>query len=299
MLKLQRLSLQPILQPIAAHSWERSAVFNAAAVSHAGKIHLFYRATDLPCHERYGRYISRLGHAVSADGMRFEREAEPAFSGCGGQEERGVEDPRITYLEGKFYMTYTGFGGRFDGDYRICMASSTDLINWTRHGVVLDEPNKDAALFPERIGGRYVLLHRRYPDIWLCYSQDLRIWTDHKIIMRTRPDTWEAGRIGAAGPPIKTPQGWLLIYHAADTDNVYRLGAALLDLNDPSTVIHRQERPILEPELAWERDGWVPNVVFSNGHVIRGDRLLVYYGGADTCLGVAQMPWPPREQDFS
>lgn len=293
MIRLKRLSDQPILRPIPDHAWERSAVFNSAAVLHEGLIHLFYRATDLPCHESYGRYVSCLGHATSADGLNFTRDAGPALTGEGVQEGRGLEDPRIVHFDNRFYMTYTGFGGRFDGDYRICLASSPDLVNWTRHGVVLDEPNKDASLFPERIGGRYALLHRRYPDIWLCYSQDLHTWVDHKVIMRPRPGTWEAGRIGIAGPPIKTPQGWLLIYHAADADNVYRLGVALLALDDPSMVLYRQEQPILEPQLDWEKHGWVPNVVFSNGHVVKDDRLLVYYGGADTCLGVAQMEWPP------
>ncbi|MEW5867095.1 MAG: glycosidase [Bacillota bacterium] len=287
MTRLSRLSLNPILCPVPEHQWERSAVFNCAAVYYGGLYHLLYRATDLPCHASYGDYVSSLGYAVSTDGLNFSRLDKPVMVGEGPQEGRGIEDPRIVHLEGRFYMMYTGFGGRFDGDYRICLASSANLIDWTRHGVVLDEPNKDASLFPEKLGGRYTMLHRRYPDIWLAFSDDLVTWDDHTKLMSPIPGGWESERLGIAGPPIRTPEGWLLIYHAADARNVYRLGWALLDLRDPAKVLYRQPEPILEPELEWERCGWIPNVVFSTGHVVVNGRLLVYYGAADTCIGVA------------
>ena len=187
-------------------------------------------------------------------------------------------------------MTYTGYGGRFEGDYRISLASSRNLTDWKRHGVLLDETNKDAALFPEKIDGRYLMLHRRPPDIWLAYSDDLLHWHGHQRIMKPLPESnWECLKIGAAGPPFKTENGWILIYHGVSADRHYSLGIALLDLEDPSKVVVRQRQPILEPKMKWERNGHVPNVVFSCGQVIHGDELYVYYGGADTVIGVASV----------
>lgn len=288
MIKLERISDQPILTPREDYEWEKSAVFNAAAVYHNGLFHLLYRTSDNPPHEKYGTYISRIGYAVSIDGIHFYRWDKPIFEGEHVQEQRGVEDPRIVKIDDMFYMTYTGFGGRFEGDYRIMMAYSKDLIKWERMGVVLDEPNKDAALFPEKIGARYAMFHRRYPNIWIAFSDDLLHWTDHTEVLKIRENSWESSRVGIAGPPIKTEQGWVVIYHAADENNVYRLGIALLDLNDPTKVLYRQPEPILEPELPWEINGYIPNVVFSCGQAEVGDDIWLYYGGADTVIGVTR-----------
>ncbi|BDG60675.1 glycoside hydrolase family 130 protein [Caldinitratiruptor microaerophilus] len=290
MFKLERLSKQPVLKPIPEHPWESAAVFNCAAIYWEGRIHLIYRATDIGPHARYGRYVSSLGYAVSDDGLHFKRLDRPILPpGEVPQEQRGAEDPRLVRLNGSFFLVYTAYGGRFEGDWRISLASSRELTRWQRHGVVLDEPNKDASLFPEKVGGRYVMLHRRYPDIWVGFSEDLRHWTDHQSIMSPRPGMWDSARIGIAGPPIRVRQGWLLLYHGADHENVYRLGAALLDPRDPTRVLARQDEPILEPELEWEREGWVPNVVFSAGQAEVGDSIYVYYGGADTVIGVAKV----------
>lgn len=141
--------------------------------------------------------------------------------------------------------------------------------------------------FYPKNNGKYVLFHRRMPDIWIAYSDDLVNWYNHKIIMSPKSHTWESKKIGIAGPPIKREDGWLLIYHGVDNNNVYRLGVALLDLKDPSKVIARQKEPILEPELDWEINGLVPNVVFSCGAVEVNDMYYVYYGAADTHIGVA------------
>ena len=288
MISLQRLSDTPILSPIPHHPWEAAAVFNSAAILHDSRVHLIYRATNVSSNGRDGVYINNLGYAVSDDGVHFERREKPILVNDIDQELRGPEDPRIVSLDDIFYMTYTGFGGRFDGDYRISLASSHDLIHWERHGVLMDEPNKDAALFPERISGRYAMLHRRPPDIWIGFSDDLRQWNSHIRIMEPRPDsTWENEKIGAAGPPLRIDSGWLLIYHGVNREKHYSLGVALLDADDPTQVIHRQLEPILEPSTDWEVHGYVPNVVFSCGHVVMNDRLLVYYGGADTAIGVA------------
>ncbi len=287
-MKLERLSLSPILEPRSSNAWEAGAVFNAGVIAHKNRIHLIYRATDMSSNGKEGEYVNNLGYAFSSDGRHFDRLEHPILTNDVEQERRGPEDPRITRIGDVFYMLYTGFGGRFSGDYRICLASSQDLINWKLHGIVLDEPNKDAALFPEKINGQFVMLHRREPDIWLAYSDDLIKWDNHRSIMQPKvSSSWESAKIGAAGPPIKTRRGWFLIYHGVSDGGRYSLGAALLDLADPSKILHRQSEPILEPQLEWEIDGHVPNVVFSCGQVVLKDQLLVYYGGADTVIGAA------------
>jgi predicted GH43/DUF377 family glycosyl hydrolase len=291
MIKLKRLSSSPILEPISGHKWEAAAVFNTAAIKYDGKVHLVYRATDITSNGQQGRYINSLGYAVSSDGIHFKRHDEPIMVNDVPQEQRGPEDPRIVELDGRFYMMYTGYGGRFDGDYRICLASSQNLINWERHGVMLDEPNKDASLFPEKIGGRYAMIHRRSPDIWLAYSNDLQNWSDHQRLLSPIGDSrWESVKIGLAGPPLRIGKNWLMIYHGVGGDpRAYSLGLAFLDGTDPTRVINRQKEPILEPELDWEVNGFVPRVVFSCGQVEMDDQLYVYYGGADQVIGVAEV----------
>jgi predicted GH43/DUF377 family glycosyl hydrolase len=251
---------------------------------------LIYRATDIASDGSQGAYVSSLGYAESADGLSFNRLDQPILSNDVDQELRGPEDPRLVKIDDTFYITYTGYGGRFEGDYRISLASSKNLVDWKRHGVLMDEPNKDAALFPKKIDGRYLMLHRRHPDIWLAYSDDLLSWDDHICIMKALPDSnWESLKIGAAGPPLKIEKGWVLIYHGVSADRRYSLGIALLDSDDPSRLVTRQEEPILEPQLEWELKGHVPNVVFSCGQVILDDELYVYYGGADRVIGVASV----------
>lgn len=290
-LKLERLSDKPILEPKQHHEWEKAAVYNVGAIKDNGLVHMIYRATDKNSNGRVcSDYMNYFGYAVSKDGINFNRLEKPILGPIEGQEQRGVEDPRIVKIDDTYYMMYTGFGGRFDGDFRICMATSKNLIDWERHGVLLDEPNKDASLFPEKINGKYVLIHRRAPHIWIAYSDDLKNWTGHKILAEVKEENeWESLKIGLAGPPIKTEKGWVLIYHGVSKERHYSLGIMLLDLEDPSKVIYRQPVPILEPELDWEINGYVPNVVFSCGQAIVDDELYVYYGGADTVTGVAKV----------
>lgn len=289
-MKLERLSDQPILRPKKNRPWEAGAVFNCAAIYDKGLVHLIYRATDIASNGKKGKYINSLGYAVSKNGVDFNRLEEPILANDVPQELRGPEDPRVVKVNGTFYMMYTGYGGRFDGDYRICLATSENLISWTRQGVVLDEENKDASLFPQKIDGKWVMLHRRAPDIWLAFSDNLKNWTGHiKIMGPILDSSWENKKIGIAGPPIETKDGWLLIYHAVDADHRYRLGAALLDRDNPACVLARYPKPILEAELDWEVNGYIPNVVFSCGQAVIGDDIYVYYGGADTVIGVAGM----------
>lgn len=277
-MKLKRYQGNPILLPQTLHDWEALNVFNPAVVYYNGLFHMLYRA------QRFD-FISSIGYAVSKDGLDWLRLDQPVLEPSNELETKGVEDPRITRIGDTFYMTYTAYS---EHGIRVSLAASSNLITWERLGVILpDEDNKDAALFPEQIGERYVMLHRRSPHLWLAFSDNLQNWTDHQIIMRPRPGTWDSFKIGAAGPPIKTDQGWLLIYHGVDKNYVYRLGIALLNLNDPRVVIKRQEKPILEPEEEWELYGDVPNVVFSCGQVMTDDVLYVYYGGADKVIGLA------------
>jgi predicted GH43/DUF377 family glycosyl hydrolase len=291
MIKLKRVSQKPVLVPNSGSTWEAGAVYNCAAVYKDKLVHLVYRATDITSNGSMGKYINNLGYAVSSDGINFNRLRDPILVNDVAQEARGPEDPRIVEIDGTYHMMYTGFGGRFPGDYRISYATSSNLITWQRHGIVLDEANKDASLFPEKIGGKYMLLHRRPPDIWMAFSEDLKNWDEHRILMKAIPDSdWENEKIGIAGPPIKTESGWLLIYHGVSKSHTYSLGIAELDLENPSQVISRQSEPILEPELDWEINGHVPNVVFSCGQVIKDGELYVYYGAADTVIGVANIP---------
>ncbi len=290
MIRLKRVSEKPILEPEISHPWEASAVFNCAAIYDNGLVHMIYRATDLAPNGKEGKFVSRLGYAVSRDGINFNRLKNPLLTNDVPQEKRGLEDPRIVKIDGIFYMMYTGYRGELKGDYRICLASSTNLIDWKRHGVVLDESNKDGSLFPEKINGRYVMLHRREPDIWIAYSNDLITWYNHTKIMGPIPSSkWENLKIGISGPPIKTKDGWILLYHGVSNEHIYSQGIALLDLENPDRVLARQTHPILKPELSWEKTGHIPDVVFSCGQVELDDRIIVYYCGADTVIGAAEL----------
>lgn len=295
MLSLLRLSSEPILRPAPESAWEARAVFNTAAILKDGLVHLLYRGLNQSVHlddpqpSLVHKYVSAIGLAQSVDGLHFERRSEPVLVGTGAQEGWGVEDPRITEIDGRYHLLYTAFGGRSWDDFRIARAVSDDLVHWHKEGPVLPEPNKDAALFPERVDGRYLLVHRREPSMWLAASTDLHHWTDHLVLMAPRPDSWEELKIGLGPPPVRIDAGWLVIYHAVDRHHVYRLGLAILDAKDPSRVLYRHPEPILSPELTWEREGLVPNVVFSCGLVERSESYHVYYGGADTVIGVAAL----------
>ncbi|MFN2129812.1 MAG: glycosidase [Anaerolineae bacterium] len=279
-MQFERYPGNPILLPNPAHEWESLNVFNAAVVRHVGLYHMLYRAQ--------GRdYRSSIGYAVSVDGLDWARLDKPVLRPGATYETRGVEDPRIVSLNGTFYMTYTGYSVY---GTRASLARSTNLIDWERVGVVLpDEDNKDHALFPAKIGERYCMLHRREPDIWLAYSNDLCHWTDHQQVFGPRAG-WESLKVGISGPPIRMPEGWLLVYHGVDDALYYRQGVALLDLHDPTRVLSRPAECVLEPREPWEHLGDVPHVVFSCATLRVGDELWIYYGGADRAIGQASCP---------
>ena len=186
-----------------------------------------------------------------------------------------------------------------------CLLRSRDLRSFEYETMVTPPgiDDRDGVLFPEKVGGRYVLLHRPTSwvgrtygldraGIWLAFSDDLLNWDygtgPQYLLLSPREDVaWEAAKIGAGPPPVRTPAGWLMIYHGVDTRHVYRVGAALLDLADPRKVLARTDEFLMEPELPWEKVGVIPNVVFPTAAVLRGSELLVYYGAADRVVGLA------------
>jgi predicted GH43/DUF377 family glycosyl hydrolase len=290
---LQRHPANPVLLPDPASDWECYNVFNPAVVYHNGLFHMLYRAQGLD-------WVSRIGYAVSEDGVHWNRLRRPVLEPVDGTDSRGVEDPRVTEIDGVFYMCYTAYGREFHGRGRPThagggitpmIARSHNLITWETLGpIVRGEDNKDHVLFPRRINGRYVALHRRRPHVWLAYSDDLLTWSESDMfpIFGPRPDNrWDSRTVGANGAPIETEHGWLMLYHGYDDDHVYRFGACLLDLENPRQVIRRPRDPIFWPQELWELRGDVPNVVFSCANPVVGDTVYVYYGGGDHVIGLA------------
>jgi predicted GH43/DUF377 family glycosyl hydrolase len=292
-MKLQRHPLNPLLLPDPASDWECYNVFNPGVIYHTGLFHMVYRAQGLD-------WVSRIGYAVSPDGLHWNRLRQPVLVPDGPSESRGVEDPRLVEIDGVFYMTYTAYGRQFQGlgtpthlggGITPMIARSTNLITWERLGwLVQGEDDKDHVLFPRKVGGRYVALHRRWPNVCIAYSDNLRTWPADEMapIFGPRPGSgWDSLSVGGNGVPIETEVGWLLLYHAYDAGHVYRIGVILLDLQDPTRVLRRPQEPIFWPEELWELRGDVPQVVFSCANPLVGDTVYVYYGGADHVIGLA------------
>ncbi|MCD6310303.1 MAG: glycosidase [Candidatus Eremiobacteraeota bacterium] len=293
-LALKRYEGNPILEPVKEHRWESGFVFNCGVIRLNEKIHILYRAQE----NKTG--ISTIGYASTYDGFDIEeRLPKPVFTPCpdSGFECFGVEDPRLTPVDDTIFMCYTAFGkisGKKDipvPQIGITSIHIDDFLakkwNWKKRIYPFPRvSNKDAAILPEKVNGKYVLIHRISPHIWIGYSDDLENWFGNKIIMSPESD-WEYLRIGLGSQPIKTEKGWLVVYHGIDRDCVYRLGFVFLDLDDPEKIIYRSRNPIFEPVERFELFGNVPDVVFTCGAVIQDDRLFVYYGGADQVIGVA------------
>jgi len=283
---MPRFEGNPILEPVPTHPWESRYVFNPAMFELDDKIHYIYRAMG-------DDMVSRLGYASSADGCRIEeRLPYPVFEPLNPEEARGVEDPRVTVMGDTCVMTYTAFA--HVPQIGITTIKTGDLLShrWRWGERTYPFPgvtNKDAALFPRKINGRYVMFHRLDPDMWIAYSHDMRSWIDSRKVIGPRRGRWDGVKVGIAGPPIEVPEGWLQIYHGVDDKRVYRLGALLLDGDDPERILYRSEDPILEPCEAYECRGQVPNVVFSCGAVRRGDRLRLSYGASDTVIAVSDL----------
>lgn len=291
-MKLQRHVANPILLPDPTSDWETYNVFNPAVIYDNGLFKMWYRAQGLD-------WVSRVGYAVSVDGIHWNRMRQPVLSPHDGTDSRGVEDPRVVKIDGVYYMTYTAYGPKFSGDQPThvgggilpMVARSQNGITWERLGpIVRGEDNKDHVLFPRKIGGRYAALHRRWPDVWLAYSADLVTWPEEEMVslFGPRPDnSWDHKSVGGNGVPIETEAGWLTFYHGYDKEHIYHLGVCLLALDDPTRVLRRPQSSIFWPEEIWELRGDVPNVVFSNANIVVEDTVYVYYGGADHVIGLA------------
>jgi predicted GH43/DUF377 family glycosyl hydrolase len=235
-------------------------------------------------------YLTTLSHLrllCSDDGIKFyEPEGYPPLMGEGRLQTFGIEDCRVALLEGTYYLTFTAVSKNGVG---VGLRTTRDWKTFEAHGMILPPHNKDCAIFGEKINGLYYALHRPSSVdiggnyIWLAQSPDGIHWGNHRCIVRTRKDAWDSARVGAGAAPIKTDKGWLEIYHGANLQHQYCLGAFLMDLDDPSKVIARTSFPIMVPSAPYEVSGFFGNVVFTNGHIVHpdGDTLTVYYGASD------------------
>lgn len=299
-IRFERAAENPILEAVSERKWESMAVFNPAAVYENGKVHILYRAMGEDG-------MSSVGYATSTDGVKIdERLPYPIYTPREPFETKlkegnfGCEDPRVVRLDDRFYICYTAFDGGVNPP-RVAFSSidADDFLNrrWNWDSPILISPpnidDKDATIFPKKINDKYVFLHRIKDDIWIDFVDNLKFENEHyldgSILMHSRVDHWDHVKIGISGPPIETEKGWLLLYHGITDDKFYKVGAALLDLNNPDTVLSRLSYPIFEPEEKYEKEGIVSNVVFPCGNVVIGEDLFIYYGGADKVLGVAKM----------
>lgn len=310
--KLHKPAHNPLLTPDDTNSWEAFCTFNPAAVYAADKVHILYRAQG---HD----YVSKIGYATSSDGVTIDERLDfPIYSptqpfegatmplgnpgapfvsggGCGG-----CEDPRATIIDDRVYLTYVAYDGWNPPRIALSSIALTDFLNrdffWEKP-VLISRPgvvDKSAVIFPEKINGKYVIMHRVFPNILIDFVDDLNftgrqyLKGEYKIGPRSQ-EWWDSRKVGAGAPPLKTKEGWLLIYQAVDDKDAsqYKVGAMLLDLHDPTKVLYRSSAPILEPREAYENHGFKAGVVYPCGAVILNNTLFVYYGGADSYVCVA------------
>lgn len=292
LVKLERFEKNPILRAVKEYPWEAKAAFNPTAIYLNNQVHLLFRAMSQD-------NVSSIGYAVSDNGLNFkERLNEPiykpreAFEMKARPGNSGCEDARLTLLGDRLYLCYTAFDGV--NPPRVALSSITcqNFLQkkWQWQKAKLISPpgvsDKNAGLLPEKINHQYVFFHRLENCIWVDFVNDLDFgderWIRGEIILRPKVIGWDTEKVGIAAPPLKTQDGWLLIYHGISKDDKrYRLGAALLDLEDPKIVLSRLDYPLIEPEKNYEIDSGGRGIIFACGAVIIKDKLLVYYGGAD------------------
>ena len=323
---ISRAEENPILSPQSEHPWENEAVFNPAAVCADGRVHLLYRALGSDGVSRIGyassadgiHFDERLPYpvftpelgAISKFKNPFTSPARlaynPALYASGGGW-GGSEDPRAVLIDGRVYMSYSAFNGW--QSVRMMLASM-DEDNFLAHRfawstpVFLSPPNqihKNWVLFPEKIHGSYAILHSIYPKIEVAYRNSIETlgveesyiesWEGQRYAHERKGEGWDSKMRGAGPPPIKTPHGWLLFYHANDARESHRfkVGAMLLDLQDPTKILYRSAAPILAPDMPYEND-WKPGIVYSCGAVVKDGTLFLYYGGGDKTVNVAHAP---------
>ena len=308
--KLSRAEINPIIEPHPGHDWEAFNTFNPAAIYEGGRVHIVYRAQGYD-------YVSVLGYASSKDGFTInERLNEPMYvpsnrfdslspdepinySFMSGGGYAGCEDPRLTRIDDRIYMTYVAFDGATPPRVALTSILADDFLSkrWIWEKAVLISPpgvvNKNAVIFPEKINGKYVILHRVYPNILIDFVDSLDFdgarWITGQYKIEPRINMWDSKKIGAGAPPIKTKDGWLLIYQSVGYQDAgkYKIGAMLLDLKDPTRILHRSKFPILEPHADYENYGFKGGVVYPCGAVVIDGTLFVYYGAADSYVCVA------------
>ena len=310
---VEKFKKNPIIKPSPKNTWESKATFNPGAVEKDGKVHLVYRAIG-------DDDTSVLGYASSNDGLNIhERLSKPIYfqknnSGnpisyqipysSGGGWNGGCEDPRLTIIDDVVYLLYTAFDGW--GSLRIALTSIGlgDFLNkkWHWKKPVLISPpgeiHKNWVLFPEKINGQFAILHSISPKILINYFDNLDEFQDDEYVKTyygkvIRKKGWDNWMRGAAAPPIKTKYGWLLLYHAMTSKdpNKYKLGAMILDKKNPTKILYRSKKPILEPKECYENEGFKQGVVYCCGAVVKDKQLFIYYGGADkvTCVATADL----------
>lgn len=296
--KFLRAKENPIISSKKENNWEAKAVYNPAAIYLQGKIHILYRAQS-------DDNTSVLGYATSIDGTHIDfRSPKPAYVPRESFEQKrtpggnsGCEDPRLTQIGNTIYMLYTAFDGQHPPRVALTSILEKDFLkqewNWAKPVLISspDEDDKDACLFPEKIKGEYVIIHRAGDEIDLSFHSDLNFdgneWLEEYRWIAPRAGMWDSKKVGIAAPPIKTKEGWLVLYHGVSEDGIYRVGAVLADLYDLTKIINRTDEPIFEPETEYEKIGQIPNVVFPCGAVVIGEKIFMYYGGADQVVGVA------------
>lgn len=239
--------------------------------------------------------LSHLRFATSRDGIKFDVRPDPILYPTEHYEIYGIEDARMTRIEGRWIINYTAVG---PDSFCTAVATTTDFQSVEKQGIVFAPENKDVCLFPEKIGGLYHTLHRPLNStfggkhgIWYAQSPDLVHWGKHRPLLRPRDNGFENQRVGGGAPCLRTPRGWLQIYHGANSKHQYHLFAAIFDLQEPWKLIARSERPIFSPEAEYERRGFFDDIVFSSGLVLRDEEVFLYYGAADhtTCLATAPL----------
>ena len=239
--------------------------------------------------------ISHLHVFRSLDRASTDWAAGPLMVPDSSLEEYGIEDPRITKIEGRYWITYVAVSRH---GAATALASTQDMKSFDRHGLIFCPENKDVVLFPQRFSGHYVAIHRpsphaqfSSPEIWLGRSPNLLHWGQHEYLLGGTAE-WEAGRVGAGAPPVLLREGWLVMYHGSrrvlsgSAVGAYSAGALLLDRDNPAHILRRSHQPIMTPTAAYEQSGFVDNVIFPTAMIARGDILSVYYGAADSRVGV-------------
>jgi len=297
----KRRSTRPVIEPISNHPWESKATFNPAALRIDDTTHLVYRAMSED-------NTSVMGYATTRDGIHItERLPEPIYTPRASFEQKrnpggnsGCEDPRLSMIGNTIYMNYTAYDGVSVPRIALTSISKKDFLarNWQAWSepVLISPPgidDKDAFVFPEKIGGKYLVVHRSGLDIDLAWRESLSFghddWLEEYRWIQPRKGWWDCRKVGGVAPPHKTEKGWIFLYHGISHDGVYRLGAVLLDKKDPTIIRARTWYPIFEPEESYELEGIVSNVVFPCGSTVHDGKMFIYYGGADKVVNVASI----------